>query len=71
MLSPQDVTYFLAIARHLSLRAAAAELHITQPALSHSLKRLEGQLGAQLLSIVLRIRRRARAVAAAALVVSA
>lgn len=48
MLSPQDVTYFLAIARHLSLRAAAAELHITQPALSHSLKRLESQLDAQL-----------------------
>ncbi len=48
MLSPQDVTYFLAMAQHLSLRAAAAELHITQPALSHSLKRLETQLDSQL-----------------------
>jgi DNA-binding transcriptional LysR family regulator len=47
MLSPQDVSYFLAIAQHLSLRAAAAELHVTQPALSHSLKRLERELETQ------------------------
>lgn len=48
MLSPQDVSYFLTIAKHLSLRAAAAELHITQPALSHSLKRLELEMKTQL-----------------------
>ena len=48
MLSPQDVAYFLAMAQHLSLRAASVELHITQPALSHSLKRLETQMDAQL-----------------------
>lgn len=39
--SPQDVLYFQTIAQTKNLRAAAEALHVTQPALSHSLKRLE------------------------------
>ncbi|CAN5550461.1 transcriptional regulator CynR [soil metagenome] len=39
--SPQDVLYFQMIAQTKNLRAAAEALHVTQPALSHSLKRLE------------------------------
>ena len=41
MLSPQDVLYFQTIAQTKNLRAAAETLHVTQPALSHSLRRLE------------------------------
>lgn len=48
MLSPQDVLYFQSIARMKSLRAAASELHVTQPGLSHALKRLETALGVSL-----------------------
>lgn len=45
MLSPHDLFYFQTIARLKSLRAAAGELHVTQPGLSHALKRLETSLG--------------------------
>ncbi len=48
MLSPQDVLYFQTMARLKSLRAAASELHVTQPGLSHALKRLESALGVPL-----------------------
>ncbi|EPX82251.1 pca operon transcription factor PcaQ [Salipiger mucosus] len=40
---------FTTIARMGSLKAACAELHLTQPALSKTLKELEGILGARLL----------------------
>jgi DNA-binding transcriptional LysR family regulator len=48
MLSPHDVFYFQTIARLKSLRAAASELHVTQPGLSHALKRLETAMGVSL-----------------------
>jgi len=47
-LSPQDVLYFHSIAETENLRAAAERLHVTQPALSHSLKRLEEGAGGAL-----------------------
>lgn len=34
-----------AVARHGSLTAAAAQLHLTQSALSHTMRKLEEQLG--------------------------
>jgi DNA-binding transcriptional LysR family regulator len=48
LLSPQDVVYFQTIAQTKNLRAAAEQLHVTQPALSHSLKRLESAYGGAL-----------------------
>lgn len=45
MLNPNDVHYFQVIAQTKNLRAAAEILHVTQPALSHALRRLEGSLG--------------------------
>jgi LysR family glycine cleavage system transcriptional activator len=39
---------FEAAARHLSFSAAAAELHVTQTAISHQIARLEAQLGLRL-----------------------
>src|SRR5258707_9918761 len=39
---------FEAAARHLSFTAAAAELNVTQTAISHQIKRLEQELGLQL-----------------------
>lgn len=41
--------YFLAVARHQSISAAAESLHISQPALSTQLKAMEEELGKQLL----------------------
>mgnify|MGYP002627401704 CR=1 FL=1 len=38
----------VAFARHGTLLRAAEELHITQPALSHSMKKIEEQLGVQI-----------------------
>ncbi|HSW06516.1 LysR family transcriptional regulator [Aquabacterium sp.] len=47
-LDPRQLNAFLAIVDHGSLGRAAEALHITQPALSRTIKRLEGQLGAAL-----------------------
>src|SRR6266403_211389 len=44
-----DLNTFLTIAEHLSFRAAAAQLGVTSSALSHSIRQLEGRLGARLL----------------------
>ncbi len=40
--------HFEAIARHCSLKAAATELHLSRPAITHSLKKLESGLGVSL-----------------------
>lgn len=48
MISPADLTTFLAIARHKSFRAAAAELGVTASALSHSLRNIEERLDVRL-----------------------
>ncbi len=44
----RQLTAFLAIVRHGSLGRAAEALHITQPALSRTIRRLEDQIGAPL-----------------------
>jgi DNA-binding transcriptional LysR family regulator len=44
-----DLNTFIAIADHLSFRAAAAQLGVTSSALSHSIRQLEERLGARLL----------------------
>jgi LysR family transcriptional regulator, glycine cleavage system transcriptional activator len=54
---------FEAAARHLSFTKAAAELNVTQTAVSHQIRRLEAQLGLQLFTR----RNRALALTAAAL----
>ena len=43
------LTVFLAVARHLSFRRAAAALHLSQPAVSKHVQRLEAELGLALL----------------------
>lgn len=45
-----DLTYFLALAKHRSFRAAGAELGVSASALSHALKGLEDRLGVRLLN---------------------
>jgi DNA-binding transcriptional LysR family regulator len=45
-----DLTAFVAVADHLSFRAAAAQLGVTPSALSHSMRQLEERLGARLLN---------------------
>lgn len=47
-ISPRQLEVFVAVARGGSVRAAAARLHLTQPAASMALAELERQLGAQL-----------------------
>src|SRR5688572_23951499 len=47
-LDPRQLRAFLAIVRCGSLGLAAESLHITQPALSRTVRRLEGQLGVAL-----------------------
>jgi DNA-binding transcriptional LysR family regulator len=45
-----DLTAFVAIADHLSFRAAAARLQVTPSALSHTMRQLEERLGVRLLN---------------------
>jgi DNA-binding transcriptional LysR family regulator len=45
-----DVRAFVAVARARSFTRAAAQLRVTQSALSHTIRRLEGQVGVRLLS---------------------
>lgn len=40
-----QIQHFLTIMKYMSLTKAAKELYITQPALSHSLAKLEKELG--------------------------
>src|SRR5262245_781769 len=47
-LDPRQLRAFLTIARSGSLGLAAESLHVTQPALSRIVRRLESQLGVQL-----------------------
>src|SRR5262249_27413417 len=47
---PNDLSVFLAIARHRSFRKAADEIGVTASALSHSLRTLEEALGLRLLN---------------------
>ncbi len=44
-----DLTAFVAVADHLSFRAAASRLDVTPSALSHSMRQLEQRLGVRLL----------------------
>ncbi|WP_376748359.1 MULTISPECIES: choline sulfate utilization transcriptional regulator [Pseudomonas] len=53
-LSLDCLRIFEAAARHLSFTAAAAELGMTQPAISQQIKRLEGQLAVRLFDRVYR-----------------
>ena len=45
-----DLAAFVAVADHLSFRAAAAELGVTPSALSHAMRQLESRLGVRLLN---------------------
>src|SRR5580693_210141 len=45
-----DLSAFVAVADHLSFRAAAAQLGVTPSALSHSMRQLEERLGVRLLN---------------------
>jgi DNA-binding transcriptional LysR family regulator len=45
-----DLTAFVAVADHLSFRAAAAQLRVTPSALSHTMRLLEERLGTRLLN---------------------
>lgn len=46
----QQLRSFAAVARHRHFTRASAELHIGQPAVSQQVRRLEGELGVQLLN---------------------
>ena len=45
-----DLVAFIAVADHLNFRAAAAQLNVTPPALSHTVRQLEERLGVRLLN---------------------
>lgn len=44
----RQIAYVEAVARNANFTRAAAELHVAQPALSHAVRRLEGELGVRL-----------------------
>jgi DNA-binding transcriptional LysR family regulator len=48
MISQTDLKYFLELSKTLHLTRSAERLAVTQPTLSHSLKRLETEIGCQL-----------------------
>src|SRR6202049_4373074 len=45
-----DLSAFVAVADHLSFRAAASQLGVTPSALSHSMRQLEERVGVRLLN---------------------
>ncbi len=49
MVESRDLRYFVAVGEHLSFSRAAERLHLSQPALSEAVQRLEARLGAELL----------------------
>ena len=48
----QQLTYFLAAARHGSFSGAARELHLAQPSVSEQVRQLEAELGVALFTRV-------------------
>jgi len=44
-ITPRDVTYFLAVAKHGRLAKAAEACHVTQPAITKAIQRLEAECG--------------------------
>src|SRR5690242_9905306 len=48
-MDPRKLLYFVAVVEQGSLKKAAKLLHVSQPALSTSMRRLEGSLGFRLL----------------------
>src|SRR6201990_173594 len=49
-IDPSDLATFLAIARYRSFRAAATELGVSPPALSHALRNIEERLDLRLIN---------------------
>ena len=49
MMKLQRIEVFSAVAKHLNLSRAARELHVTPSAVSHLVKKLERDLGVQLI----------------------